>query len=133
MSITNKGEKLNNFSLNYSVISSGEKRPSLASAGGGPANCATKTQKMDAEAVLQACFAPYHFEKNVMIGGRGTWPPGTIAASSREAAGIRSDLRLCSDKESGCAKASPAAGAAPAGRDIGADLQGVEAVLAGVE
>ena len=133
VSITNKGEKLNNFSLTNSVIASGEKRPSLASAGGGPANCATKSQRMGAEAVLKECFATYRFDKNLMIGGRGTWPSGTIAVSSREAAGIRSDLGLCSEKGSGCAKASPGAGAAPGGRDIGADVQALEATLTGVE
>ncbi len=133
VSITNKGEKLNNFSLTHSVISSGEIRPSLASAGGGPANCATQTQKMGTEAVLQACFSTYRFDKNLMIGGRGTWPSGTIAASSREAAGIRSDLGLCSEKGAGCTKVSPGAGAAPGGRDVGADVQGLQAVLAGVE
>jgi hypothetical protein len=133
VSITNKGEKLNNFSLTHSVISSGEKRPSFASAGGGPANCATKSQKMGAEAVLQNCFATYHFDKNLMIAGRGTWPSGTIAASSRESAGVRADLGLCSQKGPGCAKVSPGAGAAPGGRDIGADVQALEVILAGVE
>jgi hypothetical protein len=133
VSITNKGEKLQNFGLSHSVISAGEKRPSFASAGGGPANCATKSQRMGAEAVLKECFATYNFDKNLIIGGRGTWPAGTIGVSSREAAGIRSDLGLCSEKGPGCAKASPGAGAAPGNRDVGADVQAVEAALAGVE
>lgn len=133
VSIKNKGDKLENFGLSYSVLSAGDRRPSLASAGGGPANCATKTQKMGAEAVLKACFEPYKFEKNLIIGGRGAWPPGTIGVSSREAAGIRSDLGLCTEKGPGCAKVSPGLRAAAGNRDLGADVQAVEAAIAGVE
>jgi hypothetical protein len=133
VSITNKGEKLQNFSLSHSVISAGDRRPSLASAGGGPANCATKAQRMGAEAVLKECFASYQFDKNLIIGGRGPWPAGTIGVSSKEAAGIRSDLALCTEKSPGCAKPSPGAGAAPGNRDVGADVQAVDAALEGVE
>jgi hypothetical protein len=129
----NKGDKLENFSLTDSVMSAGELRPSLASAGGGKANCAARTQKLGAEAVLKECFASYKFEKNLIIGGRGSWPPGNIGVSSREAAGIRSDLRLCAEKGPGCAKASPGAHAARDGRDMGADVQAIEAAVAGVE
>jgi hypothetical protein len=88
---------------------------------------------MGAEAVLKQCFKSYKFDKNLIIGGRGPFPSGTISVSSRESAGIRNDLGLCADKGPGCNKASPGVGAAPGNRDIGADVQALDAVLAGVE
>ena len=141
ISILNKDEGLRNFSLTNSVFSIGDRRPPLASAGGGPDNCATKTQREGPEAVLKACFATYKFEKNLIIGGRGvSWPAGNIAVSSAGAAGIRdlkegisNDPRLCHEKGSNCPKASPGAGLALGGRDLGADIDAIEAAIAGVE
>lgn len=140
MGILNKGPKMNNFTLTNSAFAIGERRPGVASAGGGPANCATKTQAQGAEAVLKECFSSYKFDKNLVVTGRGHWPSGIIVASSPESAGIR-DLkdgvsrnpRLCREKTGGCGKVSPGAGAAPGGRDIGADVDAVEAAIAGVE
>lgn len=133
-------EKLHNFSVTNSILMAGGRRPEFASAGGGQANCATRTQRLGAEAVLNECFSPYKFEKNLIIGAKGGWPSGTIVVASTEAAGLRDvkngvakDARLCHGKADGCSKASPGAGAATDGRDIGADVEGLEAALAGVE
>jgi hypothetical protein len=59
---------------------------------------------------------------------------------SPEAAGIRDlkdgvskDPRLCHEKGPGCPKVSPGAGAASDGRDLGADIDSLEAAIAGVE
>ena len=90
---------------------------------------------------MKACFATYKFEKNLIIGGRSvSWPDGNISVSSPEAAGIRDlkdtiakDPRLCREKGSSCPKVSPGAGAAPGGRDLGADIDAIEAAIAGVE
>jgi len=142
VTILNKGEgKLENFTVTHSVFAIGDKRPAFASAGGGPSNCATPTQREGVEAVLKECFNNYKFEKNMIISGRSwKWPTGNLTASSAEAAGIRDlsngvskNARLCRTKESGCAKASPAAGASSDGRDLGADVDAVEAAIAGVE
>ena len=141
LSILNKEEGLKNFSLTNSVFLVGDRRPAVASAGGGPANCATKTQREGADAVLKACFATFKFEKNLIIGGRSTsWPPGNFTAASAEAAGVRDlketiskDPRLCREKGPNCPKASPGAGAAAGGRDLGADVDAVNAAIAGVE
>ena len=87
-----------------------------------------------------ACFVHYRFEKNLIINAHGSFPKGNISVGSPEAAGIRNlkdtvskDSRLCHAKEAGCAKASPGAGAASDGRDVGADVDAVEAAIAGVE
>ena len=140
LTILNPGAKLVNFSLTNSVFSIGDRRPAIASAGGGPESCASKTQALGGEAVLEACFNPYKFDKNLIISGRGSFPKGNITVSSPEASGIRilketisKDPRLCHEKGPGCPKASPGAGAASGGRDLGADIDAVEAAIAGVE
>jgi hypothetical protein len=140
MTVIAKGGKIDNFTLTHSVFVVGDRRPGVASAGGGQANCVAQAQKQGAEAVLKECFSNYKFEKNLIVSGRGQWPPGNFVASSPEAAGIR-DLkdgvsknpRLCADKAAGCGKVSPGAGAASGARDVGADVDAVEAAIQGVE
>ena len=140
LSILNKGPKLSNFSVTNSVFSVGDRRPPVASAGGGPDACASKTQASGSESVLQACFDPYKFDRNLIISGRGSFPQGNITVSSGEAAGIRDlkdtvskDPRLCHAKGPGCTKASPGVDAGSDHRDLGADIDALEAAIAGVE
>jgi hypothetical protein len=140
LSILNPEAKLVNFTLTNSVFSIGDRRQPIASAGGGPQSCASKTQAQGSEAVLQACFDPYKFDKNLIITARGAFPKGNIVVDSPEAAGIRDlkgsiakDPRLCHAKGPGCSKVSPGAGAASDGRDLGADVDAIEAAIAGVE
>jgi hypothetical protein len=140
LSVLNDGPKLPNFMLTNSVFSVGDRRSPIASAGGGPQSCASKSQSIGPEAVLQACFDPYKFDRNLIISGRGSFPKGNIVVGSPEAAGIRDlkdgvskDPRLCHEKGPGCPKVSPGAGAASDGRDLGADIDSLEAAIAGVE
>jgi hypothetical protein len=134
-------EKQSNFSLTNSVFSVGDKRQPITTAGGGPEACASKNQALGGEAVLAACFEPYKFDHNLIIAaGRGSFPKGNSVVGSAEAAGIRDfkdniskDPRLCHAKGPGCSKASPGVGAASDGRDLGADIDGLEAAIAGVE
>jgi hypothetical protein len=138
--IQNTESKLPNFVMTNNVFYTGGLRLPFASAGGGPASCATRTQVLGPEAVLGECFSNYKFERNLIVGDeRGRWPAGTITASSPQAAGIRDykdgigkDPRLCREKGPGCGKKSPGAGA-DGGRDLGADVDAVDAALAGVE
>jgi len=133
-------EKIPNFSVTNSLFMTGGTRADFASTGGGAANCAEQAQRAGAEAVLAACFINYKFEKNLIIGEKGGWPPGTVVVSSAKAAGVRDlqdgvskDPRLCHTNTPGCSKASPGASAATDGRDIGADVDAVEAATAGIE
>src|SRR5450755_2216591 len=133
-------EKQSNFSLTNSVFSVGDKRQPITSAGGGPEACASKNQALGGEAVLAACFEPYKFERNLIISGKGSFPKGNSVVGSPEAAGIRDlkdniskDPRLCHTKGPGCPKVSPGVGAASDGHDLGADIDGLEAAIAGVE
>jgi len=139
MAILNTDAKLANFNLTNSVFATGGRRQPIASAGGGPTSCATKSQKQGAEAVLKECFSSYKFDKNLIVTDRGPWPARIITASSPEDAGIRDlkdgiarDPRLCHEKAENCRKQSPGAGVAD-GRDLGADVDAVEAAIAGVE
>ncbi|HEY6301522.1 MAG TPA: hypothetical protein VIX14_00525 [Terriglobales bacterium] len=133
-------EKIPNFSVTNSLFRLGGKLPDLASIGGPIPHCGDRAQRAGAEAVLIACFVNYKFEKNLIVNARGSFPKGTIVVGSPEAAAIRDlkdtvskDPRLCHAKQAGCAKASPGAGAASDGRDVGADVDAVEAAIAGVE
>jgi hypothetical protein len=133
-------ERIPNFSITNSLFMTGTKGEDFSSPGGGKANCAHDSQRAGAEAVLYACFVNYKFEKNLIIGEKGGWPKGTIVVSSAKAAGIRDlengvskDPRLCHANTPGCSKASPGASAATDGKDIGADVDAIEAALAGVE
>jgi len=139
LAILNPNAKLENFTLTNSVFSVGDDRQPVVSAGGGPDSCASRAQKLGAEAILKECFSSYKFDKNLIIGSHATWPAGILTASSPEEAGIHDvksgmskDPRLCHEKGPNCPKKSPGAGAAD-GRDLGADVDAVEAAIAGVE
>jgi hypothetical protein len=139
LSIVNTGPKLANFSLTNSAFFVGDQRP-IGSGGGGPQGCAPKSLARGEEAILLECFDPLKFDKNLIITARGSFPKGNFVVDSPAGAGIRDlkdavskDPRLCHEKGPGCPKASPGAGAASDGRDVGADIDGLEAAIAGVE
>jgi hypothetical protein len=139
LSLMGKKDKIDNFSLTNSVLSIGGRRAGFASAGRAHEDCSSDVQNQGAEAVLKACFSNYKFDNNIIIAERGRWPSGIIVASSPQSAGIRDfkdgvskDPRLCREKTAGCAKASPGAGAAPGGKDLGADVDAVEEAISGV-
>jgi len=133
-------ERIPNFSVTNSVLRLGGRQPDFASVGGGVTNCADQAQRAGADAVLLSCFVNYKFEKNLIINARGPFSKSNISVGSSSAAGIRDlkdtvskDPRLCHAKDAGCSKPSPGAGAASDGRDMGADVDAVEAAIAGVE
>jgi len=140
LSILNPGAKLANFTLTNSVFSVGDRRQPIASAGGGPQSCASRTQAQGSAAVLDACFDPYKFDKNLIVSERGSFPKGNIMVGSPEEAGVRDlkdsvskDPRLCHAKGPGCPKVSPGVGAASDGRDLGANVEALDEAIAGVE
>ncbi len=133
-------ERIRNFSVTNSLFMPGGRQPEFSSAGGGKAGCAHDSQRAGPEAVLNTCFLNYKFEKNLVIGEKGGWPKGTIVVSSPQSAGIRDfkdgvskDPRLCHTGTPGCGKASPGASVATDGKDIGVNVDALEAAIAGVE
>lgn len=141
--LMSSGEKpVANFGITNSILSAGGSRPPVASSGGGPANCAVRSQREGPEGIFKECFSPYYFDHNVIIaaGARGKWPAGNTIVGSLDDAGVHglrdgvsAEPHLCPEKGPGCTKRSPGIAAASDGRDIGADVEGVKAALAGVE
>ena len=138
LAILSRGDKMPNFSLINSVLAVGGIRPPVNSAG--PGSCSEKQPSV--QAALNACFSNYKFVHNLISVERlsGGWPPeNTIVASPEDLGvhdlkdGISSDPRLCHEKGPGCHKRSPGVAAASDGRDLGADVDAVEAAIAGVE
>ncbi len=139
LTVLNPGAKLKNFSLTNSLFLVGADRP-IGSAGGGPESCAGKSQAMGGEAVVESCFESPKFENNLIISERGSFPKQNIVVSSAADAGVRDlkdtvakDPRLCGEREAGCSKASRGVKAGNDKRDIGADVDAVEAAVSGVE
>jgi hypothetical protein len=72
--------------------------------------------------------------------GEGGWPSGNNSAKDARSAGIRESpgpdgmpYRLCADKDNGeCKKVSPALHAGTDGKDLGADLEKLQQMLANV-
>jgi hypothetical protein len=133
------GKKLTNFVIaNNLFYSSGPRQ--IGSAGGGPQNCAFNPDAQGPVGIFKSCFADAVVSHNLIIAG-AFWPAGNITVKDTAAAGLRNlsgskvqDYRLCRSKDeaSACRKASPAIAAGSDGRDIGADIERIEQVTAGI-
>jgi len=126
-----------NFTLANNLLSS-DMIPEIGSAGGGPQNCAYQPDRLGPAGVFQRCFDHSTINRNMVVGG-ADWPKGNLTVRNAEAAGIGDPHRtsgwyhLCQQKENGCKKASPAIGAAVDGKNIGADVDAIEKVMAEVQ
>jgi len=137
LSIVNQRDKLKGFVITNNVLTAGKRQ--LVGGGGGPTNCSHRIE--DPVYVLDDCMVNPVFSHNLIIGGRGNWPPDNILVNDAGAAGMRSfndgaggDYRLCQDKDnSGCKKRSPGAKVGTNGKDVGADLDAIAAAIANVE
>lgn len=139
-SITNAtGQKLTNFVIaNNLFYSSGPRQ--IGSAGGGPQNCSYKPDAQGPAGIFKNCFADPGVTHNLIVAG-ADWPAGNIVVKDAAAAGLKTlegnrleDYRLCRSKDaaSSCHKASPAIAAGSDGKDIGADIDRIEQLTAGV-
>jgi hypothetical protein len=129
-----------NFSVTNSILNAGER--DVTSTGGGPQNCAYGVVQMGPEAIFQNCFDEMTFAHNAIIGPGKQWPKGNSFPKNEDAIGFvhtnhgkEGDYRLCSekDKPASCKKASPFRQSGSDGKDLGADLDAVNAATAGVE
>ena len=128
--------KIANVTITNNILGAAKRQ--MASAGGGPQNCAFH---QDPEGVLKNCFENYTFTHNLIVGGGGGWPPGNMDAKDPNAAGLRdfrenggSDFHLCRAKGEGrCGKPSMALRAGTDGKDLGADMDAIDKATAGVE
>lgn len=137
LSILNQKDKLKNFTITNNLFTAGKRQ--ITGAGGGPTNCTHPRD--DSAAALDNCIASAVFNHNLIIGGKKHWPSGNILVDDVAAAGIRDfhdgrggDYRLCSQEATaGCKKRSPGLKAGTDGKDIGADIDAVDAAISGVE
>jgi hypothetical protein len=118
---------MNNFTWNNSIFAAG--KGNVISTGGGSANCAFHPG--GAIAILTACFNPYIFNRNAIIGASGQWPAGTYAPATASAVlfvnynnGAGGNYQLQSS--------SPFKSAGLDGKDLGADMATLNSMIAGV-
>ena len=135
ISIQNPGsQKMSGFTVANNLFSSDDLQ--LASAGGGPQNCAFRPEAQGPIGVIKSCFENSDFTHNVIVGG-SNWPSGNLTPKDAGVAGLPAGsgsghYRLCRQKNEICKKPSPAIAAGTDGRDIGADADAIESALTGV-
>jgi len=132
-------EKIVNFNFSNNLAGVGEN--DFFSTGGGPKNCAFQPRAQGPEGVLKNCFAGVNFALNAFVGSLGGWPKGNFTPGNASVVqmddfrqGNGGDYRLCAGKTvAGCKKESPFRKAGSDGRDLGADIDGIQAATKGVE
>lgn len=131
-------QKIANFKLANNLLSS-DSIPEIGSVGGGPKNCAFQPATQGPSGVFKSCFENSTFTNNLVIGGSG-WPKGNMTPKNTTAAGLPDKnsngvdrYRLCRKKDDVCKNVSTAIGAATDGKDIGADVDAIEKVMAEVK
>lgn len=130
-----------NFTLTNSIVRAGERE--LTSTGtGGKENCAFGADRLGPDAVLKNCFNPVTVSHNAIIAPRGSWPKGNSSSKNEDSVGFvnynhgkDADYHLCraKDKSSSCKQPSPYVGAGSDGKDLGADIDALEAATSGAE
>jgi hypothetical protein len=135
----NAGEtKIMNFVFRNSIVSAGERQ--LTTTGGGLTNCASgQSQPVT---LLDNCFQDIKFTHDVVVGAVGAWPKENFFPGSFSDVGFVNfnkgnggDYRLCQapKQPASCKAASKYAKAGSDGKDLGADIDAIEAATAGVQ
>ena len=137
------GKKLRGFSISNNLFYSTGLRQ-IGSTGGGPQNCSYKPDEQGASGIFSSCFTDAAVTHNMIIAG-SDWPSGNISMKDAAAAGMRVTAdkqvlgyQLCRGKSEDkkdaapCRKTSPALSAGTDGKDIGADVEKIEEMTAGV-
>ena len=134
--ITNRGQ-FANFKIENNVLGSSD--IAIENQGGGPANCAFQPERQGPGSVFKNCFADSSMTHNLFIGDGG-WPKGNFSAKDPHDAGIRetnepegTPYELCKEKSGDCKKTSPALHSGTDGKDLGADLEKLDQMLANVK
>ena len=127
------GPKMPNFVFTNSIVNSG--LYPIWGIGGGPSNCAYNPSVPSA--VLSACFAPYAFSSNALIGVPSRFPPSSWPAGNTQMPNGNSIGFVNYNNGNGgnyaLLPSSPYKGKASDGKDLGADITGLNAALAGVQ
>jgi hypothetical protein len=129
-----------NFSITNSILSAAERE--VTTTGGGQKNCTFGAVVIGPEAVFNSCFNSMTFAHNVIIGPIKQWPKGNSFPKNEDSVGFVNynhgkdgDYHLCKEKNRPppCKQASPYVRAGSDGKDLGADIDAVEAATHGAE
>lgn len=127
-----------NFGFTNSILSAG--RLEVTSTGG-QRNCAYGAAQSGPAGILKNCFSSLVFTHNAIIGATKQWPSGNLFPKDEDSVGFVNynhgrdgDYHLCKAKNqpSPCKNASPYLHAGTDGKDLGADIDAVEAATSGV-
>ena len=118
--------KLANFRVTNNVFTAGVRQ--IASAGGGRNNCASVPGNHPAD-LWNSCFANSAFSHNMIIDGKGAWPPDNVLVDAR-AAGIPDSRPVNASQYRPCSKKSKAA--CKNVSRAGADMDAIEKATEGV-
>jgi hypothetical protein len=121
------GPKISNFVFTNNLASAGARQ--IGSTGGGQANCAYGADKAAASEIFTSCFPGAKITHNAVVGGSG-WPKENLTPKNLEALGF-SGARADKVTDYHLRPDSRAKNAAVDGRDLGADVDAVEAATAG--
>jgi len=130
--------KIANFVFRNSIVAAGERQ--LAGTGGGPISCAS--HQRNPSDILDNCFDNPTFTHNAIVGARGNWPPHNFFPGNFTDVGFVNfnngnggNYTLCrvAKDPASCKSVSKYARAGTDGKDLGADVDAVDAATAGVE
>jgi hypothetical protein len=124
--------QMKNFVFTNSIVNAGAFP--VWSTGGGSTNCAFNDKPLT---TFNACFSPYSFTRNALIGSPSTyppsaWPSGNFFPASATAAQFI-DYNGGNGGNYQLQSSSPYKGAGTDGLDLGADIVALDSAIAGVE
>ncbi|HTT25183.1 MAG TPA: hypothetical protein VMG82_40080 [Candidatus Sulfotelmatobacter sp.] len=128
----NKGQKFQNIAFANNLIGFHWKQ--ITNTGGGEISCAFQADRKGPAGVLKDCVDSLTFTNNAIINGFGAWPAGNFFPKDIEEVGLASgrEFRLCRTKDAVCQRSSKYAAAGTDGKDIGADMDLINAATEGV-
>jgi hypothetical protein len=130
--------KIVNFVFRNSIVGAGERE--IISTGGGPINCAAR--QPHPAAIVESCFQEPGFTHNVIVGPHSIWPKGNFLPGSFKDVGFVNfnngnggDYHLCkaAKEPASCKSASKYLKAGTDGKDLGADIDAIDAATSGAD
>jgi hypothetical protein len=131
-----RGPHMQNFVFANNLVGPSERE--VTSTGGGPENCVNPPDRLQAQGIFKQCFDSYTFTNNVIVSALSVWPPGNFFPKNLKAVGFVSGedgiaaYRLCRKQSSACKETSKYVNAGSDHKDIGADIDAIEAATKGV-
>ncbi|MGA7220740.1 MAG: putative Ig domain-containing protein [Candidatus Sulfotelmatobacter sp.] len=124
--------KMKNFVFTNSIVNTGSYP--VWSTGNGPTNCAYNDQPLS---TFKACFNPYSFVNNALIGSPSQYPPSLWPSGNFFPASTGTvqfiDYNGGNGGDYQLQSSSPYKGAGTDGLDLGADVSALNSAIAGVE